>query len=449
MKRIILRIFSFCLLIPIPGLHAQEVKKWNLRECIDYAVEHNIDIQLNILQKQSREVELDVAKSSRLPDLNAVVNQGFGFGWSATQTGESIQQNSSSTGFSIQTGMPLFTGFKISGDIEVCKLNLNAAVESLNKAKDDLQLNITSAFLDVLFNKEILAISERQVELTRRQLDRTEMLIDAGKVPPSQLSDIKAQLAKDELTLTQAQNNEKLSRITLAQYLDLERFGDQFDIRVPDSDHSFESMIGSLLPPDHIYNNAVTFKPQVKEQEYLLESGKKSLKTAESGYWPKLSLNASYGVGYYHYYGDEFLNKSFSDQLRDNGITNIGLTLSIPIFNRFEVKNQVKSARIEIKNRELALEKIKKDLYKEIQQAYYNAVAAQSKYYSAGKAGEAAKESYRYAEEKYGAGKSTVFEYNEAKTKMLQSLSEEIQAKYDFIFRMKILDFYNGNPIDL
>lgn len=440
---------SIILLLLSISLQAQHNKTWTLRECIDHAIANNIDIQSKKIQEETKEIDVNTAKSSRLPDLNAGMGQSFGFGWSETQRGESVQQNSSLSNFSIQSSMPLFTGFKISNEIEARKLDLKAATENLNKAKDNMQLNVTSSFLDVLFNKEIRGISERQVELTNKQAERTQLLVDAGKVPQSQLFDIKAQLAKDELTLTQSLNNEKLSRILLAQHLELEKSADTFDIQSPDTENIFDMMIGSLLPPDQIYNNAVSFKPQVKEQEYLLESSKKNLKVAESGYWPKLSLSASYGTGYYHYYVDDYANKSFADQLKDNGKTNIGLSLSIPLFNRFETVNQVKTSRLEIKSRELALESIKKDLYKEIQQAYYNAVAAQSKYTSAEKAVEATEESFRYAEEKYAAGKSTVFEYNEVKTKLLQSLSERTQAKYDFIFRVKILDFYNGVQIDL
>ena len=165
---------------------------------------------------------------------------------------------------------------------------------------------------------------------------------------------------------------------------------------------------------------------------------------------PKLNFGASYSNGYYHYSGDgEYTNLPFSDQLKNNGRKTIGFSLSIPLFNRFQVRNSVRSARINIRNRELMMENTKKVLYKEIQQAYYNATAAQEKYTASDKSVLASKEAFSYAEDRYVAGKSTVFEYSEAKTKYAQSLSEQAQAKYDFIFRTKILDFYNGTPITL
>jgi outer membrane protein len=176
------------------------------------------------------------------------------------------------------------------------------------------------------------------------------------------------------------------------------------------------------------------------------------LKVAQADYFPQLNLNAGYSTGYYHFYsgltGME-VNRSFGKQFSDNSQEMIGLTLSVPIFNRFQVRNNVRSARVNIINRELLVENSKKVLYKEIQQAYYNAVAAQEKYASSEKSVTASKEAFTYAEERYAAGKSTVFEYNESKTKYAQSLSEQAQSKYDFIFRTKILDFYNGTPITL
>jgi outer membrane protein len=348
--------------------------------------------------------------------------------------------------------MPVFDGLKIPNDIAAKKLNLQAAMASLEKAKDDLAINIASYYVQVLYNKEILKIAQLQVELTNEQVARTEALVNAGKVPLSQVYDIKAQLAKDEVSMTEAQNNVNLALLDLKQSLELERESTSFDIQTPQLDAAVETYMGSILPPENIYNNAVGIKPQIKEQAYLLESQKKQLKVAQADYFPQLNLSAGYSSGYYHFYsglmGNE-VNRSFSKQFSDNSQEMIGLTLSIPIFNRFQVRNNVRSARVNIINRELLMENSKKVLYKEIQQAYYNAVAAQEKYVSSGKSVLASKEAFSYAEERYAAGKSTVFEYNESKTKYAQSLSEQAQSKYDFIFRTKILDFYNGTPITL
>ncbi|MPL73837.1 Outer membrane protein TolC [bioreactor metagenome] len=430
---------------------AQEpAKKWSLEECINYAIEHNIDLKQKVQDQESKKVDLSTSKNSWLPNLNAGVGQNFDFGRSPSKTGVIVDQNSANSSFYLQTSMPVFDGFKISNDIKARKLDLMASTENLNKAKEDLAINVASYFVEALYNKELLTVAELQVALTSEQVTRTDALVKAGKVPMSQLYDIKAQLAKDEVSLTEARNNVNLSLLNLAQMLELERSGQSFDISVPVVEDAIEKYMNSILPPDMVYNNAVAVKPQIKEQEYLLESQKKMLQVAKSGYLPKLDFNASYSNGYYHYSGgNNIVNTPFSDQIKQNERKTIGFSLSIPIFNRFQVRNSVRSNKIAILNRELMMESSKKTLYKEIQQAYFNATAAQEKYKAADKSVLASKEAFGYAEDKYNAGKSAVYEYSEAKTKYSQSLSEQIQAKYNYIFRAKILDFYNGVPIKL
>lgn len=429
---------------------AQAPKQWTLEECIRYAIEHNIDLKQIQQEQQSREVDLNTSKYSWLPDLNAGVNQNLGFGRSQSKDAVIVDRNSANTSASIQLNMPIFDGLKIPNDIAARKLDLKAAVETLNKAKEDLSINVASYFVKVLFNKEMLKIAELQVALSNEQVVKTDALVKAGKVPLSQLYDIKAQLAKDEVTLTEAKNDVKLSMLDLTQSLELERDGENFDVLVPETEDAVGSYMSSIIPPDQVFDHAITYKPQIKEQEFLLESQKKALKIAQAGYYPKLNFNAGYSNGYYHYFGEgDYTNMSFGNQLKNNGQKSLGLSLSIPLFNRFQVRNSVRTARIAISNRELVMENTKKTLYKEIQQAYYNATAAQDKYISSDKSVEANKLAFSYAEERYNAGKSTVFEFSEAKTKYTQSLSEQTQSKYNFIFSAKILDFYNGIPITL
>lgn len=429
---------------------AQETtKKWTLEECINHAIINNIDLKQQEQQRALSEVDLNTSKNSWLPDLNGSLGQNFDFGRSPSKDGTIVDRNSSNSSAYLSLSMPIFDGFKIANDIAAKKLDLQAATEALNKAKEDLAVGVASYFLQVLYTKEIKNVAELQVDLTSRQVVRTEELVNAGRVPLSNLYDIKAQLAKDEASLVEAENNADLALLDLAQSLELERESAQFEVEAPTIVDAIDKYISSIVPPTNVYDNAVTVKPQIKTQEYQLESSKKSLKIAQAGYIPKLNLNASYSNGYYHYSGDGATNIGFSDQLKQNERKTIGFSLSVPIFNRFQVRNSVRSARINILNRELALENSKKVLYKEIQQAYYNATASQEKYIASTKAVDAGKEAFSYAEEKYKTGKSSVYEFNEAKTKYAQSLAEQAQAKYNFIFRAKILDFYNGNPITL
>jgi len=430
---------------------AQEtIKKWTLEECIQYAIDHNIDLKQRVEAEKIREIELNTSKNSWLPSLNAEMGQNFDFGRSPSKDGTILDQNSINSTAGISLSMPVFDGLKIPNDIAARKLDLLAATENLNKAKEDLAINVASYYLQVLYNKEVLSIAELQAALTDEQVKRTESLVNAEKVPLSQLYDIKAQLAQDEVSLTEARNNLNLAILDLTQSLELERAGTNFDIETPEMDNVISEYMGSIMPPENVYEQAVTFKPQIKEQQYLLESEKKSLKIAQAAYYPKLNFGASYSNGYYHYTGKNAKeNISFSDQLKNNERKTLAFKLSIPIFNRFEVRNSVRAARVNIYNRELLMDNSKKVLYKEIQQAYYNATAAQQKHISSEKSVEASKEAFNYAEERYNAGRSTVFEYNEAKTKYTQSLAEQTQSKYNFIFRTKILDFYRGIPITL
>lgn len=427
-------------------LCSQAQNKWTLRQCVDYAVENNIELKQQSLDVKNSEINLSTSKNSRLSDLNASMGQSFNFGRSTLGTNVSEAVNSSRSSFSVSTSVPIFTGFRIPNQIKADELTLQAAMEGLKKAQENLELQVVSLYLDVLFKKEILKAYQEQAGLSKQQVERTSMLVESGKVPTSQLYDIKAQLAKDESNVTMADNDLALSLLNLSQALNLAS-NDAFDIEEPKVDNIVDNNLGSVLPPNQVYQMALGIKPHIKEAEYKLESSKKTLKVAQAGYWPTLGFSAGYSTSYQSVSGQD--NVSFSKQIRDFGSEYLSFSLSIPIFNRFETRNRVRSARLSIENQNLALDNVKLALYKEIQQAYQSAVSSQAKYNSASKAYEAADESFKYARERYDIGKSTVFEFNEAQTKLLTSKSERIQAKYDFIFRAKILDFYQGKEIDI
>lgn len=442
MKKYIVSVFLLLLALSI-----QAQGKWTLRQCINYAVENNIEIKQQALDVKNSEINLSTSKNSRLPDLNADISQGFSFGQVVNyQTNTNMTTNASSAQLSVSTSVPLFTGFKIPNQIKADEFSLKAATEGLKKAKENLELQVTSLYLEVLFKKEILKAYQEQNELSKQQIEKTQILVDAGKVPASQLFDIKAQQAKDDLNVTTSNNDLTLSLLNLAQALNIQQT-EQFDIVEPIISDVIGENMSSIVPPSQVYQTALLNRPQIKEGEYKVESSRKLLKVAQAGYYPTLNFNARYSTSVQRQYGSK--NGSFSDQFRDNGSEYFGFSLNIPIFNRFQVRNQVRGARLSIENNMLALDNVKLALFKEIQQAYQSAVAAQSKFVSTGKAFEAAGESFKYAQERYNIGKSSVFEFNEAQTKLLTSKSEQIQAKYDFLFRAKILDFYRGVEINI
>lgn len=439
-----------CLLLSF-SMNSQSA--WDLRKCIDYAIEHNIEIMQQDLKVKGAEVDLNTSKNQRLPNLTGAAGQSFNFGRSPNaSTGVFEAKTASLTSFSVATNIPIFTGFQIQNQIKANEMSLLAATAGLNRAKENMELQITAYFLEVLFKKEILRVYKEQASLTQKQVERTAILVETGKVAESQLYDIKAQLAQDELNVTTSDNDLQLSLLNLAQGLNLQSM-QGFDIEAPKLTETLmvEDVLAGLVKPEVVYNQAVQTRPHVKEAQFNVESTKKALKVAEAGYWPTLSFGASYDNSFSHVYGADpaFPNSPIAHQLRDNYRIAVGLNLSVPIFDRFQTRNQVRQARLNIENQELILDNVKLALFKEIQQAYQNATASQAKFISTERAYEAAAESFKYAEERYQIGKTSVFEYIEAQTNLISSKSQQIQAKYDFVFRSKILDFYQGREITM
>jgi len=431
------------------SLTAQETpKQWTLQQCIRYAQDHNIAIKQNESTIEQKKITHNTNKLNWLPSVNASVGQNFDFGRSPDRTGIIEDRNSASSSLGVQLSMDVFDGFKTINNTAAAKLSLEAAVAHLNKAKEDLSISITNYYVQVLYNKELEKVQALQVEWTRKQVDRTKKKVDAGKLPISELYQIESQLATDETSLLKAKNEVQLSLLNLKQNLELERSEKTFEVMTPAEGDVIEKYMGSILPPDIIFDHAVTFKPQIKEQELLIKQQNKLLHVARADYLPKLSLSASYSNYYYHNYSED-LNLPFSDQIDQNQRKTIGLSLSIPIFNKFQIRNNIRSVKVNILNSHLMMDETKKQLYKEIEQAFLSASNSQQEYQSACKEVKANKVAFEFTDKKYTAGRSSVYEFNEAKTKYAQSLARQAQAKYNYIFRVKILDFYNGMPLVL
>ena len=415
---------------------AENVKIWSLQECIDYANEHNLEIQMRQVNINKQEVALNTSQNKRLPNLNAGSSQSFSFGRSPSGYDNTYQdRNSQSTQWSASTSIPIFTGFMISNEIAANKLDLMAATADLQKAKENMEINITSMYLQILYSKEILGISKRQSELSREQLERVKRLNENGRASEAQIYEVEALIANDELNIVQAASDLQMSILTLTQALELPS-PEGFDVAEPDDAAGF----GLARRPDAIYKSALATRATIRAEELRLQSSEKYIKMAESSFYPTLSFSAGYSNNYYKISG--FDNMSFSQQLKNNRNEYFGLNLNIPIFNRYSTRNYVKTARLNMQLQALQLENTKKTLYKEIQQAYYNAVTSGEKFRSAEAAYKSAEKSFGYMKEKLEVELATIYEYNDAKTSMNRSLSNSIQAKYDFIFRKKILDFY-------
>jgi len=429
-------IILIAVLLVSGGSFAQQ--SWTLKDCVEYALKHNIQIQKQEIANEQQKIALNTAKNQRLPNLNGSASQSFSFGRAASPVDNSyVDNNSSNSSFGINTSIPIFTGFQIPNNIELSKLNLKAATEDLNKAKEDISVNVTSAFLQVLFNEELCKVATEQINLSKEQLDRMSRLEEVGKASIAQVYEAKATLAQDELAAVQAENNRKLAILDLTQLLELSS-PEGFSVVSPEMEPEFQA----LSTPEDIYSLAMVNKPAVLAEQYRLQGMDKNIKIAQGAYYPTLSFNGGLSSGYYTMSG--ITGRNFGQQLGDNFNKYFGLSLSIPIFNRYETRNKVKTARLNYSTQALQVEESKKSLYKEIQQAYYSAVAALAKFNSGKTAVEASEASFKLMREKYENGKATSVEFSQVKVNLMKASSDQIQAKYDYLFRAKILDFYKG-----
>lgn len=429
------------------AVSAQAQEGWTLRQCIDYAIEHNISIRQSENEAEQNAINVNTAKWARLPNLNGSAGQSWNWGRTQTaikdeNTGDYstvyVNTSSNSTNMSVSTSIPIFTGLEIPNQYALAKLNLKAAMADLEKAKEDISINIASAYLQVLFDQELYQVALGQVALSKEQFARISRLAELGKASPAEVAEAKARVAQDEMNAVQADNNYKLALLDLSQLIELET-PEGFRLSAP----AVALELAPLTPPDEVYQTALATKAAVQAAKYRLEGSKHSIRIAQSNFYPQLNLGGSLGTNYY-----STLDRNFSQQMKDNFSKYVGFNLSVPIFNRFSTRNRVRTARLQQQNYSLQLDNVKKSLYKEIQQAWYNALASESKYTSSSTAAQASSESFRLMSEKYDNGKATAVEYNEAKQNLMKAQSDELQAKYEYLFRTKILDFYKGIPIE-
>ena len=425
---------------------ASAQKAWSIRECCDYAIEHNISIKQQVNQCRQQEIQLSNAKNSRLPDVSGSVGQNFSFGRGLTSENTYTNTNTSSTSFQLGASVPLFTGFEIPNQIKLSKLNLEAATADLEKAKNDIRMQVAQAYVQILYDMEIADVARRQISIDSAQVARLQAFVDNGKASEAELSQQKATMANSRLTATQAENNLKLAILSLTQLLELPS-PDGFTIVRP-SLAELDGIVSmdNLVTPDQIYAEAIGVKPEILSQQLKLRGAEHSIKIAQAGHYPTLSLSGGLGTNYYTTSG--FKADGFGKQLENNFSQYIGLNLSVPIFSRFQTRNRVRNARIDQETQQLQLDNTKKTLYKEIQQVYYNALNAQTKTQSSAEAVQSSKDAFELVQAKYENGKSTITEFNEAKNNYLKSESDLVQARYENLYQHALLEFYRGRELN-
>lgn len=438
-------IYILSFLLAAMAVSAQRQGSWTLRECIDYALENNITVKQQDVARRQGEVELSTAKNSRLPDLSAQASQNWSFGRGLTSENTYSNKNTSSTSFSLGTSVPLFTGLRIPRTIELNRLNLEAATADLAKARDDVSVQVAQAYVQILYDMELRDVALRQIGIDSMHVARLTEMLRTGKASGVEVAQQEAALAQSRLTYTQADNDCRLALLSLAQLLELPS-PEGFAIVRPDTAAIAVTGGAELPAPGEIYQEALAFKPEVKAETLRLKGADVNISIAKSALLPTLSLNAGLGSNYYKTSG--FAAESFGRQMRNNFSQYVGLSLNVPIFNRLETRNSIRAARLSRETQELQLENVKKTLYKEIQQAYYNAVAACAQYASSREAARSNKAAFDLTSAKYEYGKANITEFNEAKNNWLKAESDLVRAKYEYMYGTSLLDFYRGKPMD-
>lgn len=429
------------LLAALSAARAQE-HAYTLDECIDYAISHNINVQERALAISQQEIALNTSKNAWLPDLNLDMSQMFGFNNPGAASGNgsvSLAEDGSATTGSVRASMPLFDGFRIKNQIQADRFSLMSATANLEAAKKDISIQVAAYYLQCLYYKGMADVSRKQVETSREMVRRATIQVEEGKRPRSEQADAEAQLALDEHTLTNDEGQYTLSLLTLAHALnmpDIEGF------RIVEDEQALGlSSDATLQMPQTIYESTIDSWPTIMSAQAGIHQGESLLKVRKADYYPQLNLTGSMGTAYYNLFHQGGLG-SFGHQLHSNLGEVIGLSLSYPIFNRFQTRNSVKHASNEILHQRLALEDAKLKLREDIQNAYYNATVAQKKRQSSVKACEASRISVEYEEIRYEEGRASIFDLLQARQKFHKAQQDAVQAKYESLIRQKILEFY-------
>jgi outer membrane protein len=440
-------IFILACLLSSQGLIFSQQKVWSLEECIKYAIENNIQIKQQFIQTEVQKNSLDLSKFHLLPTLNGQASHSYSSGRALDQNTYQFLNNQTllSDYFYLGGSVPVFNGLENYNSIRKNKYLVLASQQDLQYISDNVALSVALAYLQILLNKELVAANDNQLNITLQQIEKTKKLVDAGSVAKGNLLQIEAQAAQEELSLITMKNQLETSILTLSQYLELKTPAG-FEISVPEINVDPNAVVSGNI--DDIYSIAEKNRPEIKSSELNLTASEYGLKIAKGGRSPQLSLNYSLNTRYSNpsnLPGDQ----SFKSQIRNNKSPGAGLTLNIPILNGWQVNKSISNSKLNVETSQYNLEGTKKQLYKSIQQAYTDAVASLKKYNVSLKAIASTEESFRYTEQKFNVGMVTPVDYNAAKTALLKSQSDMSQAKYEFIFKTKVLDFYKGLPLKL
>jgi outer membrane protein len=457
MKKYLILIFTGLLLSQ--GLIFSQQKVWTLDECVYYAIDNNIQIKQQVVQTKYQKNSLELSKYRLLPTLSGSASQNYSWGRSLDQTTYRYTEDQRvlSNNFYLGGSMNIFSGLQNYNTIKKYEYQLLAGEQDLQNIKENIMLTVALNYLQVLLNKELVSATSDQLQITLQQIEKTKKLVEGGSLARGNLLQIESQAAQEEVQLINVKNQLDLSYLDITQLLEL-KTPVGFEVVVPPISVDTNAVIPETV--EDIYAIALGARPNIKSSELMLTASEYDLKVAKGGRSPRITMNHSYSTGYSDVrqkilgldpndgsimYGDY----PFNEQFKDNRNLALGFTLSIPILNGWQINKNIANSRLARENSQYTLDGTKKQLYKNIQQAYADAIAALKKFTASKKAVTSMEESFRYTEQKFNVGLVTPVDYNAEKSKLLQAQSELAQSKYQYIFKTKVLDFYRGIPLSL
>jgi outer membrane protein len=466
-------LYSF-LFLGISNLLLAQSSVWDLQQCVDYAQKNNISLKQSEISARINKNNATQSKAAILPTINAGAQHTYNFGRTIDRyTNTFANSQVLSQNFFISSNFVLWSGFAQYNTIKANQFQYLSSAENYLQQKNDLALNVATTYINVIFSDEILQIAKAQYIITQEQLERTKKLADAGTLAKSAVYDLQAQLANEEVNVTSADNNYQIAMLTLKQLLNLDTLNN-FNISRPNLDMMNNELAN--LSVQNIYETALKNQHSIKSANYNLLAAEKNLAAAKGRVSPTLSATGSVGTGtseldknidniniigveqapYITQSGEAIFTpkteivtskKSFSDQFSDNVNKSFGFTLSVPLFNGLQTVTGVKNAQLNALNAKYTQDLTEQNLYKTIAQAYANSKAALNKYNATKLSVEASEQSFFYAQQKYNVGAISTFDYNNAKTRLQSAQSNLVQAKYDYVFKLKVLDFYQGKEL--
>lgn len=428
-----------CTALPMCAMAPEaSAEVWTLDSCVNYAVDHNITLRQQQLRTASGELDVTSAKDAFLPTLSASASESFSFGRGLTTDNTYVDRNTSNFQWGVNLNVPLFQGLENVRRLKVAKSTLEQTLLEYEAAKDDLTLNIITQYLQVLYSREVEAASRSQLAYSEYEVERQESLVNAGKVPEADLLDAQAQRARDRQQLVASTADVTTQLITLANLLQLPS-ADDFDV-APLGDSSL------LLPSaETVITDASARNSALLAARQGIRVADDNISLAKSGWLPRLSFTAGTGSSYYTVGGMH--NESFGAQMRHNFSTYLGFQLSVPIFDAFSTRNNVRRARLQRLEAELEADRQESELFKTIRLAHTQAVGAREKYLASEETLEKTRMSFIATQEKYSLGRATPYEFEQAKTNLFQTEITRLQARYEYILRCRILRFYQKEPL--